>query len=361
MSSYNKGEWSELYVFLKLLADGVLYAADENLKRIPGVFYPILKILRTENLHDNWEYILNGHVTIVNANTQESIVIDTNIFQQYANVLLDYIKNSTGSSFSVDPLDAFMQTVKINKIKASSHDKRDITIVVHDQITGNNPELGFSIKSNLGADSTLFNPSKNSNFIYRIMGQNLKPEKVAYINSISTSGKVRDRLNQIQSNNTLEYCDVEGTTFKSNLQLIDTRMPEIIAAMLLISYSRIANKISHIIKKLEEYNPLSFDGVYTHPMYKYKIKNLLTDIALGMTAAKPWDGIYDATGGFIIVDRSGDVLCYHIYNRNEFQEYLINKTYLDTPSTGRYDFGQVYEVEGEQYFKLNLQIRYASG
>jgi HpaII restriction endonuclease. len=29
----NKGEWSEIYTFLKLLADGKLYAADENLTR----------------------------------------------------------------------------------------------------------------------------------------------------------------------------------------------------------------------------------------------------------------------------------------------------------------------------------------
>ena len=30
MFKQNKGEWSELYVFLKLLGDGVLYAADAH-------------------------------------------------------------------------------------------------------------------------------------------------------------------------------------------------------------------------------------------------------------------------------------------------------------------------------------------
>ena len=34
MITQNKGEWSELYVFLKLLGDGVLYAADANLNKI---------------------------------------------------------------------------------------------------------------------------------------------------------------------------------------------------------------------------------------------------------------------------------------------------------------------------------------
>ena len=44
----NKGEWSEVYTFLKLLADGRLYAADSNLNQIPSIYYPILKILREE-------------------------------------------------------------------------------------------------------------------------------------------------------------------------------------------------------------------------------------------------------------------------------------------------------------------------
>ena len=37
----NKGEWSELYAFLKLLSLGRLYAADENVKRIDNVFFMI--------------------------------------------------------------------------------------------------------------------------------------------------------------------------------------------------------------------------------------------------------------------------------------------------------------------------------
>jgi type II restriction enzyme len=34
----NKGEWSEVYVFLKLLAEGKLYAADKDLKKIEDLF-----------------------------------------------------------------------------------------------------------------------------------------------------------------------------------------------------------------------------------------------------------------------------------------------------------------------------------
>jgi hypothetical protein len=74
--------------------------------------------------------------------------------------------------------------------------------------------------------------------------------------------------------------------------------------------------------------------------------------------SKVWTGQYDATGGYLIIKENGDVLCYHIYNRNEFENYLFNNTKLDTASSSRHDFGTVYEENGELYFKLNLQIRF---
>lgn len=32
--SGNKGEWSEIYIFLKLMSDGKVYAADRNMNRL---------------------------------------------------------------------------------------------------------------------------------------------------------------------------------------------------------------------------------------------------------------------------------------------------------------------------------------
>ena len=55
MKTGNKGEWSEIYTFLKLLADGRLYAADSDLNRIDNIYYPILSILRNQ-VDGNWKY-----------------------------------------------------------------------------------------------------------------------------------------------------------------------------------------------------------------------------------------------------------------------------------------------------------------
>lgn len=48
MLTGNKGEWSEIYVLLRLLADGKLYAADDDLQRPENIYFPIVKIIREE-------------------------------------------------------------------------------------------------------------------------------------------------------------------------------------------------------------------------------------------------------------------------------------------------------------------------
>jgi len=35
----NRGEWSEVYAFMKILSDGYLYAADADLNKIESVFF----------------------------------------------------------------------------------------------------------------------------------------------------------------------------------------------------------------------------------------------------------------------------------------------------------------------------------
>lgn len=44
----NIGEWSEIYVFFKLLADEKLYAADANLNHLKNTYYPIYEIKRCD-------------------------------------------------------------------------------------------------------------------------------------------------------------------------------------------------------------------------------------------------------------------------------------------------------------------------
>jgi type II restriction enzyme len=78
-----------------------------------------------------------------------------------------------------------------------------------------------------------------------------------------------------------------------------------------------------------------------------------------MMPSKVWNGQYDATGGYLIIKENGDILCYHIYNQNQFEDYLFENTKLETASSSRHEFGSLYKnSDSELNFKLNLQIRF---
>jgi CMP-N-acetylneuraminic acid synthetase len=66
----------------------------------------------------------------------------------------------------------------------------------------------------------------------------------------------------------------------------------------------------------------------------------------------------EVTGGFLVVKENGEVLCYHIYNKDSFENYLFNYTKFDTPSTTRHKFASLYEKNGKIYFNLNFQVRF---
>ncbi len=150
----------------------------------------------------------------------------------------------------------------------------------------------------------------------------------------------------------------ENPIFSNNLILIDSALPQIMAEIIYLFYSTSHSSLKSLVEEISTINPLSFDGNHNHPFYSYKIKRFLTDIALGMMPSKVWTGELEATGGHLVVKDDGEILSYHIYNRNDFEDYLLNNTKLETASSSRHEFGQIYEENGNQFFKLNLQIRF---
>ena len=135
-------------------------------------------------------------------------------------------------------------------------------------------------------------------------------------------------------------------------------MPKIISETVFLFFTSPHTRTSDLVNVISETNPLKYNLENNHPFYSYKIKRFLTDIALGMMPSKVWSGVLDATGGYLIVKSDGEVLCYHIYNRNEFEDYLFYNTKLETASSTRHDFGTIYKQNNQLYFKLNLQIRF---
>jgi len=357
MISGNKGEWSEIYTLFKLLGDKQLFLGNKDIEKLEGIVYPIISVLRTEN-NDNFEYSIQDEIIVIDGG-EEVLRIAVSKFKEKAIFLLEKIKINKERTFSIPEVEQFMQSINCFSLKASSTVKTDITIVVHDQRTNQRPALGFSIKSQLGSPSTLLNAGKTTNFIFKISNLKLTETEIEKINSIDSRSKIMDRINSIlQSKGQFDFTNTEKQIFSNNLILIDSKLPEILSQIVYEFYSSDKSRVADLVENINIKNPLSFDISYDHKFYEYKIKRFLTDIALGMMPSKVWTGQYDATGGYLIVKENGDILCYHIYNKNEFEDYLFNNTKLDTASSSRHDFGSIFEKNSELFFKLNLQIRF---
>ena len=357
MITGNKGEWSEIYTLFKLLGDKQLFLGNKDIEKLEGIVYPILRVLRTEN-NGAFEYSIQDEIILISGG-EEILKIAISEFKEKATFLLEKIKANKERTFSVPEIEEFMQSINCLSLKASSTAKTDITIVVHDQRTNQQPTLGFSIKSQLGSPSTLLNAGKTTNFIFKIDNLKIAESEIKKINSIDSRSKIMDRINGVlKTKGNFNFTKTERQIFSNNLILIDSKLPEILSQIVYEFYSSDKSSISDLVENTNTKNPLGFDISNEHKFYEYKIKRFLTDIALGMMPSKVWSGQYDATGGYLIIKENGDVLCYHIYNKNEFEDYLFNNTKLDTASSSRHDFGTIYEEDGELYFKLNLQIRF---
>lgn len=354
MWRYNKGEWSEIYTFAYLLSSGILYAADKDLNRVEEVFFPLIRIIREETAGEPIDYYTGETIRIYKG---EELLkeVDKAEFEGIVSDLLEKIPQGS-RAFEIPEAEEFFESVYCTKVKANSTKKEDITAQLHDIHTGIKPVCGFSIKSYLGAKPTLINPGTNTNFEFIING--CTDEIMDEVNAIETRNKLIDKMNTL-----LGYgCTFDlvphsiSAQFEENLQFIDTMMPQFVQYMVLYSYMYNVKTTQAILEKMAEFNPLGFSN---RAMYSYKYKKLLAAWALGLTPERTdWLGTEDANGGYITVKSDGSVVCYHLYNRTEFEQYLFDYSVFDRPSTSKYHYFNIYKV-GEQYkVKLCLQVRF---
>lgn len=359
--SGNVGEWSEIYTLLKLLGEGKVYAGDQNLEKIKNLFYPIIEIIRQEKEGIYNYKTCEADIVIVTADGTELLRLPASKFLSEAEALLNAIheKPAGSRSFPIARTQAFMDRIYCSSLKASSSDKTDIRIVLHDQRTKINSTMGFSIKSQLGGDSTLLNASGATNFSYRIEGYDFSNEEIKAINAIDTRTKIIDRINAIRAKGAdLVYDHVDNETFRKNLAMLDGDLAATIAQLLVEQFNTGARMFDELAKALSETNPLGFDKEDAEAMYIYKLKHLLTSAALGMMPSKKWSGKFDANGGYLVVKKDGEILCYHFYDRNRFEDFLFKNAYLERGKTRRHGYASLYRDEdGKVYFKLNLQVR----
>lgn len=209
---------------------------------------------------------------------------------------------------------------------------------------------GFLPKENI------FGGNETTNFVFKVGGFSGKIEE---INGIDSKSKIRDRLSAIIENGgVLSFDHIFSEAFASNLKNIDTAFPKFVAQMLIDFFLGKESTVGGLVNELTKNSGFNKEFGLSLSGYELKFKNFLDAIALGMVPSVEWDGFTKAHGGYIVVKENGDVLCYHLYNRDEFRSYLYENTKFESASSTRHDYGTLYEKDEKLFFNLNLQIRF---
>ncbi len=354
----NKGEWSEFYAFLKIIEEKKLFAADKNLNIIADKFFIFHKMIREEKENKTKIYDLSKNKKEIFITDKNGRLLkkfeDKNLGKKTVKIF-EKIKEGK-QTFNIPEASALMRDLLCKQLKASNDKKADIVAIIHDHVSSTMPELGFSVKSMVGGSSTLLNAGKTTNFVFEVKGFNGDIQKT---NAINTKSKIQDRIKEIKNKNgKFEFKKVLSETFASNLRKVDTVFAEFIAYMILDFFSHKINTVQDLTKRLYQDKEMKEKYGLSLSDYKYKMKNFLDSTALGMVPSKHWDGTTQAHGGYIVVKENGQVVCYHLYNRDEFHSYLYENTKFESASSTRHDYGKIYKKNGKLFFNLNLQIRF---
>ena len=405
---FNRGEWTEAYVFLRLLGDGRIHGATSDLVRDELTYIDIINIIRDEpEKFMIFERFIKNDVAYVRSSdgTNTIKIITAPELTEVASYLYNLIKTVTGDrKFQLPEIQAYLKSIDIdspkptmsNRAKEKYGIKTDIIITTEDSFDHVTSTNGFSIKSHLGSPPTLFNSSQTSGFVYKIV--NCDINGMYALNSLDSFVDIIKKIKEVSS---LEYCGCRNEIFFQNICIIDSRMDEILqrAALFQAGYltGLSSNNLSDMSDALVADNPLNVrnPGVF----YPAKLKALLFASFAGMTASNEWNGRKKLTGGYIDVDKEGEMLYYRAISDDVFENYLYKHTYFDRPDRGvekelavniakakifenrdlsqeeinsivyvngqngrknpkKGDYGYVYQVDDSFYIAINFQIRF---
>lgn len=447
---YNKGEWAELYVFLRLLGTGRLHAADRDLNGKADSFLEVARVFRREapgaltvyevcpesgtvkvrradakgKAHGMARDAAAASAGLENASCNERVQpslfacddalhsqmnpgeagcgcsdgprrtvaafssdahaagrdgcardVSMEECERIAQVLFSHlVSHEKGAKTMHAPVAVcdFVESIGVANPKAPSMPgrgesfggKADIVIETRDGRNGLLNRMGFSVKSQFGSPATLFNASPSAPLLYW----------VAHCDDALM--KEFNALRDVRGNRGWFACcqpffDAHGLrvsfararnagSFERNLLFVREGMLEIIAACVRERFIGGAptSDVAVITASVAEQNPMRYPPAVASAVYKKAMKDFLYAAFSGMSATKPWDGVEQVNGGYIVVKPDGDVLCYHANDREEFREYLFRNTVFEYVSAKKYGWSLIEKSDGEYLLPVNFSIRF---
>ena len=346
----NRGEWAELYALVRLLLNNSVPSLDRALEPIPGKVFKFLELLRKE------DGALLKFVPYDSPlfSSESGSLPNRSDLEQDSESFWGELQSTKGSSFESKHGSKLMKALGIGVLKAQSTEKVDLYARLAGLMGSDDGELGFSIKSQVGANSTLINASGQTTFEYMVEAGSVDVEK---INSINTSSKIRDRVKAIyDSGAKLVFSSVPSSTFQGNLDLVESTLKQSLADLLIVYFT---TEKRTVLEAIDHLASSSKDPLFEKKL-KYSVKNFLRAAALGMMPGTEWDGDLTAYGGYLVVKSDGQLGCFHLQRDDEFKNYLLENTKFETPSgsTGRRPYGELKRTDAGIQFSLRLQIRF---
>ncbi len=343
----NRGEWSELYALLHILATGKIQSStrdgDEAFDfQVVSISLIIDGVTHTFRINDTNVEILDAVGQKIIDSVPRSQLLDYSIH------LLSKIKTEKGRSFLIPEAIPIMSLLRMDKV-AGSIEKTDLMLKIYDPRIKRETEQGFSIKSFLGGKPTLLNAAGTTNIEYTIVGT-ISQKDISVLNELGPI-EIVTSLYELDCQLVPTYMD---SRFVENLRMIDSEMDLLLAHLVLASFQGQGRGMNDLLKILIATNPLKYSSNNCEVRYTHKIKDLLEAVALGMRPSKPWIGLAEAKGGHLIVTSIGEVICHHAFDKETLRNYLFENTTIDTPSTTRHKFGKI----AIDKLKLNFQIRF---
>ena len=374
----NKGEWSEPYAAIRILADGRLYMADDSGHRNMLEWMDVLSLYRQESIKNGSKsvnrdvrYHVNSDVGDIDIEVDSRYLksIASSRFLHIAEVLKNDIISGASSSFNVsDEAQSFLNEAEIRSLKAKSINKSDVFITIRDpRASIIREDVGFSIKSEFGKPPTIFNTAKASGAKYRL--SNMTDDLMNEINNmVDDKGKVAvsERSKKlVDSGCKFEFVGypiakrANVAAFYENLDNINPRLVTVIERIMWNHFfnGETARDIPDVVDIIIKQNPCNIS--YPERKYPAMVKAFLYAGYCGMTASTIWEGENQVKGGYISVNKNGEVIAYYALESDSFKNFLYEKCFVDYPDTSpsHGDYARVYKEGDAYYYNLNFQIK----
>lgn len=350
-----KKEWCEIYTFFRLLVDGKVVLGTAEVKA-GEVSWPVAMIQREEHDGTRRYYIEEETIRIEGETGIKSMPRED--FGIVAGLILQAVKSSSENDVtSPDGVEEFLDEAGIFDLEAKTEDRTDFSVAFwHPEA----PLRGFNVRSRLSAMNPLLDGGRAANLKLEQSGVKFATPTVNKINALPESpNEVAERMMMIERlGGVLKYSDVADRVFRSNLLMIDLHFPRVLTEMVRIMHLDGISRISELTEIIKQINPLKIKDelINKHKFYEFKMKQFLMALALGMRPAKIYNGLDFAVEGILLVDGSGNVLCYHKSEKQVMEDFLFLNTRLEKGSLDKDKYGFLERENGVYYFKLNAKI-----